>query len=164
MTYSSTLTLNESTNIMSIKYSVNSNSTICMHALTTASSIFQQLSIWATSSLWVASPWPLTRSKSFKIGPNSERLKTYSLFGLGYAKIYQYILPYSNITVLLINPTHKGTLWNFSDACQSTFESLKKAFITAPVLMHWILALCSSLKQTCWTLWPCYPIHCISDE
>ena len=35
--------------------------------------------------------------------------------------------------------THKGTPWHFSDECCSTFEALKKAFTTAPVLTHWIL-------------------------
>ena len=33
--------------------------------------------------------------------------------------------------------THKGTPWDFSDACQNSFECLKKAFTTAPVLARW---------------------------
>ena len=35
--------------------------------------------------------------------------------------------------------TCKVTPWHFSNECHSAFEALKKAFITALVLTHWIL-------------------------
>ena len=54
---------------------------------------------------------------------------------LGFANFYRrFISNYSEITVPLTCLTRKGTLWDFSDTCQSSFESLKKAFTTAPVL------------------------------
>src|SRR5882724_4986796 len=59
---------------------------------------------------------------------------------LGFANFYhRFIYGYSEITVLLMRLTCKGTPWHFSDECQSTFEALKKAFTTALVLTHWIL-------------------------
>ena len=42
------------------------------------------------------------------------------------------------ITVLLTWLTQKGTTWTFTPNCCSTFELLKKAFTSAPILMHWI--------------------------
>ena len=57
---------------------------------------------------------------------------------LGFANFYRrFISDYSKITVLLTRLTRKGTPWDFSDACQSSFESLKKAFTTALVLARW---------------------------
>ena len=35
--------------------------------------------------------------------------------------------------------TWKDVPWDFSDNCWKSFEKLKKAFTTAPVLTHWIL-------------------------
>ena len=56
---------------------------------------------------------------------------------LGFANFYRrFISDYSKITVLLIRLTRKGTPWDFSDACQNSFESLKKAFTTALVLAN----------------------------
>ena len=34
--------------------------------------------------------------------------------------------------------TQKDVPWDFSDDCRKSFEKLKKAFTTAPVLTHWI--------------------------
>jgi len=59
---------------------------------------------------------------------------------LGFANFYHhFIYDYSNITVLLMCLTHKGSPWHLSDECHSAFETLKKAFTTALVLTHWIL-------------------------
>ena len=56
---------------------------------------------------------------------------------LGFANCYRrFISDYSKIIVLLTHLTRKGTLWDFSDACQSSFKSLK-AFTTALVLARW---------------------------
>ena len=59
---------------------------------------------------------------------------------LGFANFYRcFIYGYSEITVLLTWLTQKDIPWDFSNACRKYFEKLKKAFITAPVLTHWIL-------------------------
>ena len=58
---------------------------------------------------------------------------------LGFADFYRhFILHYSDIAIPLTHLTHKGSTWDFSDKCRSAFNMLKKAFTTAPVLMHWI--------------------------
>ena len=57
---------------------------------------------------------------------------------LGFTNFYRrFISDYSKITVLLTCLTRKGTPWDFSDTCRSSFESLKKTFTTAPVLARW---------------------------
>ena len=61
------------------------------------------------------------------------------LLKVRYTISYSFILHYSNITVLLTHLTYKGSAWDFSDKCHSASNTLKKAFTTTPVLMHWIL-------------------------
>ena len=57
---------------------------------------------------------------------------------LGFTNFYRrFISDYSKITDPLTWLTHKGTPWDFSDACRNSFESFKKAFTTAPVLAKW---------------------------
>ena len=59
---------------------------------------------------------------------------------LRFANFYcHFIYGYSEITVLLTWLTWKDVPWDFSDDCRKSFKKLKKAFITALVLMHWIL-------------------------
>ena len=58
---------------------------------------------------------------------------------LGFANFYCcFIYGYSEITVPLMRLTRKDVLWDFSDDCRKSFEKLKEAFTTAPVLTHWI--------------------------
>ena len=58
---------------------------------------------------------------------------------LGFANFYHhFIYGYSEITVPLTRLTQKDVPWVFSNDCRKFFEKLKKAFITAPVLTHWI--------------------------
>ena len=58
---------------------------------------------------------------------------------LGFANFYhRFIYGYSEITVPLTRLTQKDVPWVFSDNCWESFKKLKKAFITAPVLTHWI--------------------------
>ena len=40
--------------------------------------------------------------------------------------------------VPLTQLTRKDLKWNFSDACRNAFNKLKTAFLSAPVLTHWI--------------------------
>ena len=66
--------------------------------------------------------------------PEPHKVKDIQSF-LGFTNFYRrFISDYSKITVPLTRLTCKGTPWDFSDACQSSFKSLKKAFTTAPVL------------------------------
>ena len=58
---------------------------------------------------------------------------------LRFANFYHcFIYGYSEITVPLTRLTQKDVPCVFSANCQKSFEKLKKAFITALVLMHWI--------------------------
>ena len=58
---------------------------------------------------------------------------------LGFTNFYHcFIYEYSRIIVPLTYITHKNVPWNFTDECRSPFNTLKKAFTTAPVLTHWI--------------------------
>ena len=59
---------------------------------------------------------------------------------LEFANFYHcFIDNYSNIITPLTQLTCKGTPWNFSDSCCSTFCKLKDAFTSTPILTHWIL-------------------------
>jgi len=58
---------------------------------------------------------------------------------LGFANFYRrFISDYSDIVIPLTRLTRKGTPWNFSDDARKAFEALKAAFISAPVLTHWV--------------------------
>ena len=54
---------------------------------------------------------------------------------LGFANFYQQFIPdYSNVTHPLINLTKKNLTWNWTPSCQSSFDSLKRLFLSKPVL------------------------------
>ena len=56
---------------------------------------------------------------------------------LGFVNFYhQFIHNYSDIVVPLTWLTHKDTPWKFTDDCRSTFNLLKKAFTSTPILTH----------------------------
>ena len=58
---------------------------------------------------------------------------------LGFGNFYcWFIHEYSDIVIPLTWLTRKDLKWNFSDACRNTFNNLKAAFTSAPVLTHWI--------------------------
>ena len=58
---------------------------------------------------------------------------------LGFANFYRrFIADYSKIVVPLTRLTRKGVPWIFSDAALHSFNTLKLAFTTAPILTHWI--------------------------
>jgi hypothetical protein len=40
-------------------------------------------------------------------------------------------------TIPLTCLTRKGIPWEFNDQCHSAFQSLKDAFVSAPILLHW---------------------------
>ena len=58
---------------------------------------------------------------------------------LGFTNFYcHFIHSYLDITVPLTRLTQKGTPWDFTLDCRKAFETLKTAFTTAPILLHWI--------------------------
>lgn len=70
--------------------------------------------------------------------PEPRKVKDIQSF-LGFANFYRrFIFNYSDIVVPLTRLTRKGILWNFSEDCRKSFEALKKAFTSAPILTHWI--------------------------
>jgi RNase H-like domain found in reverse transcriptase len=88
------------------------------------------------------SPEGLTMSdekvKAIQDWPKPRKVRDIQSF-LGFTNFYRcFIHDYSRITVPLTRLTRKGTPWHFSDECHCAFDTLKKAFTTAPVLTHWI--------------------------
>ena len=70
--------------------------------------------------------------------PEPRKVKDIQSF-LGFANFYRrFISNYSDIVVPLTRLTRKCTPWNFSDTARQSFDALKKAFTTAPILTHWI--------------------------
>ena len=66
--------------------------------------------------------------------PEPRKVKDIQSF-LGFANFYhQFIFNYSNIVVPLTQLTRKDAPWNFTDQCQQSFNGLKEAFTTAPIL------------------------------
>jgi len=59
---------------------------------------------------------------------------------LAFANFYcQFIFNYSDIVVPLTRLTWKDAPWNFSKDCRHSFNALKHAFTTVPILTHFIL-------------------------
>ena len=68
-----------------------------------------------------------------------EPKKVKNIHFLGFANFYcWFIFNYSDIVILLIYLTWKDIPWKFNSSCQDAFNSLKKAFTSAPILTHWI--------------------------
>ena len=79
-----------------------------------------------------------TKVRTIQDWPEPRKVKDIQSF-LGFANFYRRFIPdYSGIVVLLTRLTRKGVTWNFSDAARSSFQALKSAFISAPVLTHWV--------------------------
>jgi len=71
--------------------------------------------------------------------PEPQKVKDIQSF-LGFANFYhQFIFNYSDIVVPLTQLTRKDAPWNFSEDCQRSFNALKHAFTTVPILTHFIL-------------------------
>ena len=59
---------------------------------------------------------------------------------MDFANFYQrFISSYSKIVILLTYLTCKDVKWNFTDDAWQSFNALKHAFTSTPVLTHWIL-------------------------
>jgi len=91
---------------------------------------------------YVLSPASLTMSdakvKTIQEWPEPKKVKDIQSF-LGFANFYRrFIFNYSDIVILLTRLTRKDTPWNFDENCRKAFNTLKQAFTTAPILMHWV--------------------------
>ena len=76
--------------------------------------------------------------KAISDWPEPWKVKDIQSF-LGFTNFYrQFIHNYSNMVVPLMQLTRKDTPWKFADDCRSTFNLLKKAFTSAPILTHWV--------------------------
>ncbi|KAJ3566548.1 hypothetical protein NP233_g6936 [Leucocoprinus birnbaumii] len=78
-------------------------------------------------------------SKSIKIikeWPEPKKVKDIQSF-LDFANFYRcFIYNYSNIIVPLTRLTCKSVPWNFNNKCCTTFNNLKEAFTSTPILTH----------------------------
>jgi hypothetical protein len=91
---------------------------------------------------YVLSPKGLTmdtaKVQTIQDWPEPRKVKDVQSF-LGFANFYRrFIHNYSDIVVPLTRLTRKDLKWNFSEICRSAFDKLKVAFLSAPVLTHWI--------------------------
>jgi len=76
--------------------------------------------------------------KTIQEWPEPKKVKDIQSF-LGFANFYRrFIFNYSDIVIPLTHLTRKDTPWNFDDKCREAFDTLKQAFISAPILMHWV--------------------------
>jgi len=67
-----------------------------------------------------------------------EKIKNIQFF-LGFANFYcWFIFKYSDIVIPLMYLTQKNIFWKFDFFYHDTFKFLKKAFISAPILIYWI--------------------------
>src|SRR3979490_1904016 len=69
--------------------------------------------------------------------PELRKIKDIQSF-LGFANFYRrFIFNYSDIIIPLTWLTCKGTPWAWTEDCQRSFDYLKTAFTSAPILAHW---------------------------
>jgi len=91
---------------------------------------------------YVLSPSGLTMSnakvKTIQEWPELKKVKDIQSF-LGFTNFYRcFIFNYSNIVIPLTHLTRKDTPWNFDENCRKAFNTLKQAFTSVPILMHWV--------------------------
>ena len=91
---------------------------------------------------YILSPSGLTMSdnkiKIIQDWLESKKVKDIQFF-LGFANFYHwFIFYYLDIVIPLTHLTQKDILWKFDFSYQDAFNSLKKAFTSAPILTYWI--------------------------
>jgi Reverse transcriptase (RNA-dependent DNA polymerase)/RNase H-like domain found in reverse transcriptase len=70
--------------------------------------------------------------------PEPRKVKDIQSF-LGFPNFYcRFNHNYLDITVPLTRLTRKAILWAFTKDCRKSFKFLKKAFTSAPILLHWV--------------------------
>jgi len=92
---------------------------------------------------YVLSPSGLTMSdtkvKTIQEWPEPKKVKDIQSF-LGFTNFYRhFIFNYSDIVIPLTRLTRKNIPWNFDNDYRMAFNTLKQAFIFAPILTHWVL-------------------------
>jgi len=79
-----------------------------------------------------------TKVKTIQEWLEPKKVKDVQSF-LGFTNFYRcFIFNYSDIVIPLTRLTRKNTQWNFDDNCRIAFNTLKQAFISAPILTHWV--------------------------
>jgi len=91
---------------------------------------------------YVLSPSGLTMSdakvKTIQEWLEPKKIKDIQSF-LGFANFYRrFIFNYSDIVIPLTRLTRKDTPWSFDENCRKAFNTLKQAFTSASILMHWV--------------------------
>src|SRR6202045_4663869 len=80
----------------------------------------------------------MAKVKAIQEWPTPQKVKDTQSF-LGFANFYcRFVHGYSDIITPMTHLTRKNTPWLWSDDCQSTFNSLKSTFSSAPILSHFI--------------------------
>src|SRR5215471_4577753 len=70
--------------------------------------------------------------------PEPRKVKDIQSF-LGFANFYRrFIYNFANLALPLVRLTWKNIPWLFDDDCRKSFKMLKEAFISTPVLTHWV--------------------------
>ena len=70
--------------------------------------------------------------------PEPKKVKNIQSF-LDFANFYYwFIFNFLDIVILLICLIWKDFLWKFDSSCHDAFNSLKKIFTSAPILIYWI--------------------------
>jgi len=79
-----------------------------------------------------------TKVKTIQEWPEPKKIKDIQSF-LGLANFYRcFTFNYSDIVILLTCLTRKNIPWNFDNDCKMAFNTLKQAFTSASILMHWV--------------------------
>ena len=91
---------------------------------------------------YILSPSGFTMSddkvKTIQDWPEPKKVKDIQSF-LGFANFYcWFIFNYLDIVIPLTYLIQKDIPWKFNSSCWDAFNSLKKAFTSAPILTHWI--------------------------
>src|ERR1700720_1113934 len=91
---------------------------------------------------YILSPSGLTmdpaKVQTIQDWPEPRMIKEIQSF-LGFTNFYRWFIhAYSDIVIPLTWLTHKDTKWDFSEKCRNVFNDLNTAFISAPLLTHWI--------------------------
>ena len=91
---------------------------------------------------YILSPSGLTMSddkiKIIQDWPKPKKVKNIQSF-LDFTNFYcQFIFNYSDIVIPLTYLIQKDISWKFDSSCWDAFNSLKKTFISAPILTYWI--------------------------
>src|SRR5882724_6933264 len=77
-----------------------------------------------------------SKTNVVSVWPTLTNLKAVQVF-LGFINFYRrFIVGFSNIIIPLIHLTHKDTLFTWGPDHMKAFETLKKAFTQAPILVH----------------------------